>query len=254
MVRQLTKRKRPEKEDFLLKEHLKIVGKVFDEKTMVRINTLLSKGIIDAVESPVAEGKEASIFLAAGGKKVGNVPVILKIFRIETTYFFKRKDYMVTDPRFRKTKGGTYEIIKEWCKREYSNLKIANASGVHCPKPLSFNGNILIMELIKDDEKIAPTLKGSKLDEPEKCLKNILDDIRKMYVAGIVHSDISEYNILMSNGVPHLIDFGQAIFKDNPNANRFLARDIQNIIRYFELTYGIHEDANKVYENILEYE
>jgi len=77
----------------------------------------------------------------------------------------------------------------------------------------------------------------------EKDLDSILKDMRKMYKAGLVHADLSEYNIMMGK-VPYIIDFGQGVVLEHPNSEKFLERDVLNILHYFA-KYGIKRDLEK---------
>jgi serine/threonine-protein kinase RIO1 len=77
----------------------------------------------------------------------------------------------------------------------------------------------------------------------EKDLDSILDDVRKMHRAGLVHADLSEYNVMMGD-VPYLIDFGQGVVLRHPHAERFLERDVAIILKYFA-KYGVRRDLEK---------
>jgi serine/threonine-protein kinase RIO1 len=76
-----------------------------------------------------------------------------------------------------------------------------------------------------------------------KDLDSILDDLRKMHRAGLVHADLSEYNIMMGD-VPYLIDFGQGVVLRHPRAERFLERDVAIILKYFA-KYGVKRDLQE---------
>ena len=240
MARRVSKRKRPEREDYMLKEALKIEEGVFDIRTMMALKKFFTKGIIGKLDFLIGNGKESSVYLADSGENIKKEFVAVKIFKIETSSFQKRSDYMIGDPRFKWIKGGLYDIINEWCKKEYSNLKIAEKANVYAPKPYMFNKNVLAMEFIENNGSIAPLLKKTKLDNPEKALRTILSDIGKLYANGLVHADISEYNILIGNKEkPYIIDFGQAVLVSHPKADAFLDRDVTNILRYFREKYAI---------------
>jgi RIO kinase 1 len=75
--------------------------------------------------------------------------------------------------------------------------------------------------------------------------------MKKLYAAELVHGDISEYNILIKEGVPYIIDFGQAVVINHPNAGKFLERDVYNITSYFSKKYGIKKDAEKALARIM---
>ncbi|MFI5412941.1 MAG: RIO1 family regulatory kinase/ATPase, partial [Candidatus Micrarchaeales archaeon] len=167
---------------------------------------------------------------------------IMKFFRIETSSFYKMENYMTGDPRFAKINTTRkYEIVKAWCKKEFGNLEIAARAKVNAPIPFMFNGSILAMSLIGEDSTPAPRLKDVELEYPEKTLNEILDCMKRLYKNNLVHADISEYNILMHDNTPYLIDFGQAVVLLHPSAMDFLSRDVANILDYFEKTYGIEK-------------
>ena len=242
MARMRSKRKRPEREERQLKEARKIEEGVFENRTLMRLQKLFTKGIISKLDFVIGTGKEADVYLADAGEKMRGQFVIVKIFRVETSYFRKREDYIIGDPRFRGVRISLANLVNEWCKKEYANLKIAEAAGVHAPRPYLFNGNIIAMSFIEDNGAPAPRLKDCALEDPKKVLRAILSDIKKLYKEGMVHADISEYNRLMKEGMPYLIDFGQAVLLEHPRAAEFLERDVNNIIEYFSRRYGL--DAN----------
>ncbi len=70
-------------------------------------------------------------------------------------------------------------------------------------------------------------------------------------MAGLVHADLSEYNILVKGKKPYLIDFGQAVVLKHPNASAFLERDIKNILQYFKKAYRIEKDFDIAYRQVV---
>src|SRR5208283_5444321 len=134
-------------------------------------------------------------------------------------------------------------IIRTWCKKEFGNLGIAIRADVYAPAPYMFNGTIIAMQFIGSEGLIAPTLNDTVLDDPEKMLDMIVDDMRKLYRSRLVHADISEYNILVWHGLPYVIDFGQAVSIKHPNAREFLVRDVHNLLKHFSKKYQIKRDA-----------
>ncbi|MEM0086781.1 MAG: serine protein kinase RIO [Candidatus Micrarchaeaceae archaeon] len=248
-----SKRKRPSREEFMLNEQVKIEEGVFEKRTMLKIADLFTHGVISRLNFIIARGKEADIYLANAGSKIGESIVVVKIFRVETSLFDRRIDYIVGDPRFGKIKHSMRAIVEEWCKKEYINLKMAEEAGVHAPKPYMFSGNVLAMEFIGNDSVPAPTLKEALINNPNDILKEIIDDIRKLYKVGIVHADISEYNILVKDGIPYMIDFGQAVSVKHPKAEDLLKRDVFNIVSYFNKTYGLNADPSIELESVTNY-
>ncbi len=243
-----SKKKRSSREDYPIREQLKIEEGVFDNRTMLRMKKLFTHNIISKLEFIIAKGKEADVYIAGRGSAVPNDFVAVKIFRLETSSFEKRMDYIYGDPRFGKIKSGIFNIVSEWCKKEYGNLKIAEVARVHAPKPYLFSGNVLAMEFIGDEYgKPSQTLKAGGTGDPEGTLKIVLEDLKKLYKRDLVHGDVSEYNILMKEDTPYLIDFGQAVVLDHPMATEFLKRDVKVILTYFKKNYGIEKDEEKVF-------
>ncbi len=247
MARKLSTRKRPERSEHMLKEQLKIEEGIFDRRTMMSLWKMFNHNIITKMDYLISTGKEADVYLADGGSQINFDFVALKIFRIETSDFGKRIDYIRGDPRFEKVKKDTLSIVTTWCKKEYGNLKVAELAEIHAPRPYYCNGNVLAMEFLGDSNGApAKRLKDVVVDNPKEVLDTILEDLRKLYELELVHADISEYNILMWNGLPYLIDFGQAVVTKHPRAMDFLERDAANILEYFSRKYGVvmeHEEA-----------
>lgn len=251
MARKRSREKEPSRDDFMLKEQLKIEEGVFDNRTMLRIGKLFSKGIIASMEFIIARGKEADVYLADAGERVGEDFAALKIFRLENARFQKRMKYIEGDPRFGKVKGNIFAVVSEWCKKEYANLLAAEIAGVHAPRPYGFSGNALAMEFIGKEGKPAQTLRQQKVENPEAVLNAILEDARRLYRNELVHADLSEYNILMLGKVPYMIDFGQAVHIKHPDSMRFLKRDVFNILAYFRKHYEIEKDETKELSKII---
>jgi len=94
-------------------------------------------------------------------------------------------------------------------------------------------------------------------DDPkalEEEVEELLDDVRKMYRAGLVHADLSPYNILATENGLYIIDFSQAVSVDHPNALRFLRRDINNVVSYYNKflqIYGLEKDPDEIFHNIV---
>jgi RIO kinase 1 len=245
-----SKKKRSSREDFMLKEKTYIEEGVFDIKTMMKLRKFFTKEIIERLDFLIGRGKEADVYVAEGGKALEGKLVVIKIFRIETSNFRSRMNYMIGDPRFSHIKKNILSIVNEWCKKEYGNLNIAFSAGVHAPKPYYFSGNILAMEIIEDKGAPAPQLKNIKINNPEHFLDIIIKDMKKLYANNLVHADISEYNILVKENTPYIIDFGQAVVLLHPNAKDFLRRDINTILNYFLRTYNISKNSDDVFSYI----
>ena len=213
------------------KEKFRTAYTVFDEFTNRNIFKLISEGYFEGLESPIAMGKEANIFSA---KKKDDSRVMVKIYRLETCDFNKMYDYIKEDPRYAELKGKKRLIIFSWVQREYRNLLKAKKAKVAVPEPLTFKNNILVLEFIGQEGKIASRLTVEPPKYPKKFFNKIIDNIRKLYKAGLIHADLSPFNILNNNEEPVLIDFSQATPLDNTSAKEFLKRDIKNICNFFK--------------------
>ncbi len=254
MARRVSRRKEPSRDIHMLKEQTKVDAGIFDEKTMIFLSKFFNKGVIEKLDAPIARGKESDIYIAEPGSAAKRFEyVALKFFRVETSSFFKMENYIIGDPRFsKKITGGRekFGIVKMWCKKEFGNLELAHRAKVNAPVPIMFNGTILAMSFIGEGGEPARRLKDAELENPEKTLKCILDQIGRLYRVRLVHGDISEYNILIKGGEPYIIDFGQAVLTGHPNSGEFLKRDVHNILAYFRKRYGVEMDPDETLKRI----
>jgi len=225
----------------------KTLDEVFDISTLLSIEKLISNKIIDYLDFPISSGKEGNVFL---GITPDNKTVALKIYRISTATFKHMTQYLEGDPRFQTMHKSRRDIIFNWTSKEYKNLQILERIGVNAPRPIKKINNVLVMDFIGLNRQPAPLIKDIQLPDPEKIFKTIINTISTMYLnAGLVHCDLSSFNILYHNKEPCIIDLGQGILRDHPRSYDFLKRDIQNIVSYFK-KYQIHDDPHKIYKEI----
>lgn len=226
-----------EKTERRKKEIQKTCSEVFDKQTMLSLTKLISDRIIDSVDFPISTGKEANVFRGKKDKK----NLALKIYRTSTAVFKDLTKYVIGDPRFRNIKKKN--IVYVWAKKEYRNLKKLTDLRIPVPCPVACRDNIVVMEYIGTESTPAPMLKNTKMKNPEKTFKTITGYIKKAYKGGMVHGDMSEYNILIHRK-PVVIDVGQAVVLEYPASEELLERDVRNIIRYFrKFDINVSEDA-----------
>jgi RIO kinase 1 len=206
----------------------KIYQNVFDNFTERTLFKLMSQKHFDGLIGPVQIGKEANVFLAQKGKD----KIIVKIYRIENAEFKRMFEYIRKDMRYQNMSSNNRKIIFSWVQREYRNIFLAREAGVNVPTPIAFVNNILVLEYIGDSEP-APRLKDSIPKNPKKFFKDVLDNMRKLHKAGMVHADLSEFNILNHHEKPVFIDFSQTTLLKSPNSEELVARDVRNIARFF---------------------
>jgi RIO kinase 1 len=210
------------------------------------------RGIIKALGGPISRGKEAVIFHGIGA---GEEELAIKMYKISTADFNAMLDYIIGDPRFANIKRDRRSIVFAWARKEFKNLKRAFDVGVLVPRPIACDKNVLIMEFIGKGGIAAPKLREIPLEvleldfELEELFWRIISHMKIMYDKGrMVHADLSEYNILMKGyaeqevaGVnaaeieiePVIIDMGQSLLLEHPNADAFLKRDARNIVTFF---------------------
>jgi Serine/threonine protein kinase involved in cell cycle control len=229
---------------------LKTEENVFDVPTLKLLYTLSNKGHIHELGGSISTGKEANVFYATGN--TGEVAV--KIYRIHSSTFKAMDPYILKDPRFTHIRHSRKDIIFAWTQKEFQNLLRINKAGIRAPKPITCDRNVLIMEFMGENNNAYPALKEIKMDDDEARLfyDQIIENMRRMYVrASLIHSDLSEYNILIDTEKPEavIIDVGQAVTLNHPNARDFLIRDVENIKRFFK-KYGINEETKEIIEKI----
>jgi RIO kinase 2 len=206
---------------------------VFGGYDTLALSTLTHNGTISALGTQIGEGKESVVYDALG---LG--PVAIKFHRVGGRSFSSarlNREYMPEE-------GHCPWLIasRKSAEREYEALKILH-SNVSVPLPIDQNRHTVVMSLINGQN-----LNRCSLEAPEEVLDEILDNVRNAYRAGVIHADLSEFNILMEDSNVFLIDWPQWIGTSHPNAETILSRDIDNLLAFFlrkyQLTYD-REDA-----------
>ncbi len=225
-------------------ERFKTPQGVFDQFTNRTLFELQSKGIFDELVSPLKVGKESNVFIGVKEKK----RVIVKIYRVQNCDFKRMYSYIKHDPRYQFLNRQRRQIIFAWAQREYKNLQRASDAGASVPKPLGFLNHILVEEFIGGKEP-APALKDTIPHQPEHFFSLIVEEIRILYHKGLVHGDLSSFNILNHKEKPYLIDFSQATLVKSLNSKELLERDVHNICLFFR-KLGIHAEFEETFLNV----
>ncbi|HSU72417.1 MAG TPA: serine protein kinase RIO [Candidatus Binatia bacterium] len=226
------------------REEWKTFGSVFDKFTEKQVQSLISKGVIDGLVGPLSMGKEATVFIAEAGAK----RVIIKIYRLSTCDFNRMYSFIRTDPRFPKLNRQRRKVVFAWAQREFRNLLKAREAGVRVPTPITHLFNVLVMELVGGDEP-AQKLQSAPPKHPEEFISELILQMRKLYKAGLIHGDLSPFNILNNQEKPVLIDMSQSTTLADPNAKEYLARDLKNIVTFankLDLQLTVEELEKKV--------
>ncbi len=217
---------------------------VFDARTNKNLFDLQKKGIFDELVSPLKVGKESNVFVATKGKQ----KIIVKIYRVQNCNFNAMFDYIRKDPRYEFLKQHRRQIIYAWTQREYRNLQYAQKAKIKAPKPFAFKDNIIVEEFIGKEEA-APPLKDAYPQDPQKFFNAVILAVKKLYKQGLIHGDLSSFNILNHNEKPYIIDYSQATLTRTPNSEELLERDIKNLLHFFK-KLGIKADQEKIIKKI----
>ena len=210
-------------------DQFKVEDSVFDEATLGALYKLVQDGYIDAFGGPLSTGKEANVYLAAGAE--GEVAV--KVYRINASDFTDMRGYLEGDPRLEELGGNKKAVVMAWVKREFANLKRARAAGVRAPEPVAVERNVLVMEFLGSEAGRAKRLGEVHIENPETAFEVVREYLRRLYDAGLVHGDLSEYNVVVHDSELYVIDLGQAVTVHHPNHEDFLERDCENVAAFF---------------------
>ena len=212
-------------------------------KTPKRIEPLVQDGLVDEVIRQLMSGKEASVYVVRCGEDIRCAKVykeaIKRSFRQSTDYTEGRK--VKNSRRARAMKKGTRYGRKaqeeSWQNTEVDALYKLAAAGVRVPKPYNFHEGVLLMDLVTDsNDNAAPRLSDLVLNAElsREYHRILVTQVVRMLCAGIIHGDLSEFNVLVDGTGPVIIDLPQAIdAAANNQACKMLLRDVENLAIYF---------------------
>jgi RIO kinase 1 len=210
-------------------DQFKVEASVFDDATYGALYKLVQDGHIDAFGGPISTGKEANVYTALSGDH----EVAVKVYRINASDFTDMRGYLDGDPRFEGIGSDKKKVVTAWVRKESSNLKRARRAGVRTPNPIAVERNVLVMEYLGTEDGRAKRLSEVHIENPDTAYEVVKEYLRRLYDAGLVHGDFSEYNIVFHEGQLYIIDLGQAVTIHHPNADEFLERDCRNISNFF---------------------
>ncbi|ELZ76455.1 serine protein kinase RIO [Haloferax larsenii] len=225
-------------------DQFKVEQSVFDDATFAAIYKLVQDGYISAFGGPISTGKEANVYEALGAEETD---VAVKIYRINASDFRHMRDYLEGDPRFESIGNDKGQVVRAWVRKEFANLERAQRAGVRVPKPIAVQRNVLVMELVGLVEDRARRLSEVNVENPDTAYEVTREYMRRLHRAGLVHGDLSEYNLIIHEGELVVIDLGQAVTVHHPNAEEFLRRDCRNIAKFFQ-RQGADADPDSLYE------
>jgi RIO kinase 1 len=225
---------------------------VLDKSDVIKEYNKKGYHFIDPIE--VRSGKEATVFEAQGTDKI----YALKIYTdLEMRSFKHTEDYL--EGKFVKShslkrgisRGSSFAkkaVHENWVKREYVLLKKLYELGAGVPAVYDWTATSILMDFIGDKNNPAPRLVDVTIskDVAKKYFHSVLHFITIALEAGIVHSDLSAYNILVWEDEIFIIDLPQAVdIRQSPNVEKLLRRDIDNVVSYFKKYIEI--DTEEIY-------
>ena len=204
-----------------------------------RLTPLVEIGVIQEVVRPLMSGKEAAVYLVEceGELRVAKVykEANDRSFQNRADYTEGRKVRNSRDQRAmaKRSKHGREQIESAWRTSEVDAIYKLKAAGVRVPEPYAFVDGVLVMELIRgSDGGPAPRLVDMDLspEEAMELMDQLLRETVKMLCAGVVHGDLSDFNVLIEDEGPVIIDFPQWVDPaHNRNARKLLIRDVENL-------------------------
>ncbi|MBX2809727.1 MAG: serine protein kinase RIO [Cellvibrionaceae bacterium] len=210
-----------------------------------RLHPLVEDGIIDEVVRPLMSGKEAAVFIVRCGAQLRCAKVYKEAFKRSfkqaVTYQEGRKVRNTRRARAmaKGSKFGREQQETLWHNAEVDALYKLAAAGVRVPKPHGCFDGVLLMELISDGNgDVAPRLNDVALsaEQAREDYLLVIRDIVRMLCVGLVHGDLSEFNVLLDDYGPVIIDLPQAVDATaNNHAERMFYRDVNNMTQYYGL-------------------
>jgi len=212
-------------------------------KVPERLQPLLEDGLIDEVISQLMSGKEAQVFVV----RCGNQVRCAKVYKESSKRSFKQavqyqEGRKVKNSRSARAMGkrsryGQQEAEQAWLNAEVDALRRLAAAGVRVPATYGFVDGVLLMDMISDAEGFpAPRLNDVTMsaEQARDFHARLISDVVKMLCAGLIHGDLSEFNVLVSSTGPVIIDLPQAVnASGNNSAAAMLLRDVENMANYF---------------------
>ena len=208
-----------------------------------RLQSLIDEGLIDAVVRQLMSGKEAAVYVVRCGHETRCAKVYKEAahrsFRQAVDYTENRKVKNTRQARAmaKGTRFGRQATEAAWQSAEVDALYRLAAAGVRVPKPFNFRDGVLLMELVVDAHGDAAPRLNDVVFTPEEARAHhatLIGEFVRMLVAGVVHGDLSEFNVLLGADGPIIIDLPQAVdAAGNNHASRMLLRDVANLRNFF---------------------
>lgn len=217
----------------------------FEAYDALALNAFVKRKSISAIGDEIGVGKESVIYEAILPPELAigePVPVVIKFHREGRTSFKQIK--RVRDHLGDREHFSWIYAARLAAQREYGIMTTLYPK-VSMPKPFDHNRHAIVMELAKGS-----LLSKTRLLDPQWYLDEILKQIKITYSLGVIHADLSEYNVFVSEEGVQLIDWPQYITPEHPHADEILERDVSNILTHFFRKYGIKRELDETIREI----
>lgn len=219
----------------------------FEGYDALALNTFVKRKSISAIGNEIGVGKESVVFEALKEPELalGNVlPVIVKFHREGRTSFKQVK--RVREHLGEREHFSWVYAARLAAQREYEVMQLLYPK-VSIPKPIDQSRHAIIMDVAEGS-----LLAKTKLLDPEWYMNEIFNQVKIAYSLGIIHADLSEYNIFVSEDRVQLIDWPQYVTPEHPQAEELLERDLSNVLTYFIRKYGIKKEISEILNEVKE--
>jgi RIO kinase 1 len=227
-----------------------------------KLQEFIDQGLVDDVIGLIKTGKEASVYCCRSGPALDAELVAAKVYRGQQYRFKNDAVYQESRARELGIRGSALRAFNKrrhssvgrevqghtWRAREYETLALLYNAGADVPRPIAASGAAILIEYFGDEDEAAQQLNRVRLprDEAGPLFQRLINNVELMLACDRVHGDLSPHNVLYWQGEVRVIDFPQAVDpRFNSHARDLLARDIDNLCRYFA-PYGVEADASSL--------
>ena len=209
----------------------------FDAYDLLALSDLVAKGALNAIGERIGVGKESVVYQA-----FGEMPLALKFHRQGRTSF---KHVRRVRHNFPNKSRVPWLYTASLAARHEHQIMEKLCQEVSIPRPVAVSRHVLAMEFVS-----GPSLNRISLSDPEDGLDMILEEVAAALRLGIIHADLSEFNIMVPESGPKIIDWPQAVEVTHPHARELLVRDLDNVLSFFQRKYGIKVPLEEAMQRI----
>jgi RIO kinase 2 len=213
----------------------------FEAYDLLALKALVARGSVNSIGDIIGVGKESIVYAATSG--ITNREVVIKFHR-EGKMSFKQVKIKREHVAEKKHISWLY-ASRLATEKEYDALE-ALYPQVKVPEPVDINRHAIVMSVVKGQ-----SLAHSNVDEHEWYLDEIIAQVKKAAMLGIIHADLSEFNIFVNPEGCEIIDWPQYVTFHHPNAKEMLYRDINNVLVFFKKKYRVKRDIQEVINSIM---